>query len=60
MKRKKDNSDQLLLLEKRQRWNDVPQETRQQVVGYLASLLIERLTSSSARSNQEQSHVSTR
>ena len=47
MKRKKDDPDQLLLWEKRQRWNDVPQDTRQQVVRCLASLLIQRLASSS-------------
>ncbi len=58
MKRKKDDPDQLLLLEKRQRWNDVPQDTRQQVVRCLANLLVQRLTSSSTRSNEEQSHVS--
>ncbi len=55
MKRKKDDPDQLLLLDKRQRWNDLPRDTRQQMVRCLARLLVERLTTVS---NQEQSHVS--
>jgi hypothetical protein len=36
---RKNNAAQLSLFEKQQRWNDLPHETRRQVVQDLASLL---------------------
>ena len=47
MKHRRQHPDQLSLLEKQQRWSDLPQETRRRVVHRLARLLIQRLNVSS-------------
>ena len=47
---------QLSLLEKRLRFDDLPQKTRQRLVQRLARLLLERLASSAQTHAKEQPH----